>query len=55
MMANNNQVASVLQSIVPEPDDTVTLFQSRGGHLSNAALTRLTSTRVFQTLLLLVG
>ena len=44
MMANNNQVASVLQSIVPEPDDTVTLFQSRGGHLINAALTRLTST-----------
>ena len=35
MMANNNQVASVPQSIiVPEPDDAITFFQSRGGHLT---------------------
>ena len=34
IMANNNQVASVPQSIVPDPDDAVRLFQSRGGRLT---------------------
>ena len=34
LMASNNQAAPIPESIIPEPDEAVALFESRGGNLT---------------------